>query len=322
MNAATLVMVSVLLPLKGWFVPDQPWNIVVTPPAGTTVGLVMTDFSGQSVDAKADLQREFAKEATVDIRQLFPAVTTPGAYLLYALPQGERDTTNFVGTPLILTVREDRRRGAPAGAMVARVEPLRYAAITTDAGEMTMAFYYDVAPNTTSNFIQLAQDNFYDGLTFHRIERDFVIQGGDPRGDGTGSPGYNIDAEFSDRKHEQGVVSMARNVDPNEAPNNPPRPEYANSAGSQFFICLDYKNTAQLDNTYTVFGRIVGEAGLKVLADLSALPIADKRAFRPVNPPVIRKVEIRPVTSKQNPYRALLVADKGAAPATQPAARP
>src|SRR5207248_7166437 len=155
-------------------------------------------------------------------------------------------------------------------------------------------------------FLSLASEGFYDGLTFHRIEADFLVQGGDPRGDGTGGPGYNIDAEFSDRKHGLGVLSMARNIDPNESPNNPPRAEYANSAGSQFFIVLNGKNAAQLDGQYTVFGRVVGDEGLKVLAALGATPVADKKTGKPTTkPPVIKRIEVRPVTVKENPYSRL-----------------
>jgi len=183
------------------------------------------------------------------------------------------------------------------------MEPLRYGIISTDAGDMTVAFYYDVAPNTITNFIQLAQEGFYDGLTFHRIESDFVIQGGDPRRDGTGGPGYNIDAEFSVRRHGVGVLSMARNTDPNESPANPPRPEYANSAGSQFFICLNAKTAAQLDGQFTVFGRVIGPAGSKTLGDLGSLPVKDKKTFTPVKPPLITKVSILPVKFKETRTR-------------------
>jgi peptidyl-prolyl cis-trans isomerase B (cyclophilin B) len=189
--------------------------------------------------------------------------------------------------------------------MAVKIEPLKFAIISTDAGEMTVAFYFDVAPNTITNFLSLAREGFYDGLTFHRIESDFLIQGGDPRGDGTGGPGYNIDAEFSDRKHDRGVLSMSRNIDPNESPNNPPRAEYANSAGSQFFIVLDEKNAAQLDGQYTVFGRVIGDEGLKVLAALGATPVADKKTGRPTKAPVIKRIEVRPVTVKENPYSRL-----------------
>lgn len=307
---AALLLFSVLFPAKGWYAPDQSWEVAVKPPAGTTIQLVMTDFAGSTMDADPAQVREFAAEGKADLKTMFPALRTSGCFILYAVPQQERGIANFVGTPLVVSVREDRRRGAPLGPMVVKIEPLCYAAVTTDAGDMTVAFYYDVAPTNVANFISLARNGFYDGLTFHRVEADFLIQGGDPRGDGTGGPGYNVDAEFSDRKHEEGVLSMARNNDPNESPNNPPRSDYANSAGSQFFICLDYRNTVQLDGAYTVFGRVVGSAGLATLKAIAALPIADKKSARPERPPVIRKVEVRPVTSKENPYRALLVSER------------
>lgn len=119
-----------------------------------------------------------------------------------------------------------------------------------------------------------------------------------------------MDAEFSDRKHERGVLSMGRNVDPNESPNNPPRTEYANSGGSQFFICLDeskeHKNTAQLDGVYTVFGKVLpGGEGDATLTRLAATPVADKKLGKPVHAPVIKRIEVRPVTSRENPYPVL-----------------
>ena len=319
-----VILLSVLFPTKGWFGPDQAWNVTVRPPAGTSVRLVLTDFSGSSLDPDPGQVRDFDKEGTADVKRLFPAMSTAGTYLLYALPKGVVASSDFVGTPIVITVRDDRRRGAPEGPMVVKFEPLRYAIVSTDAGDMTMAFFYDVAPNTVANFLSLAGEGFYDGLTFHRIESDFIIQGGDPRGDGTGGPGYNIDAEFSDRKHEEGVVSMSRNIDPNEAPNNPPRPEYANSAGSQFFIAVDKskerKNTAQLDGVYTVFGKIVGPEGLRTLSALAATPIVDKKTARPEKPPVIKRIEVRPVTSRENPYRVLQAPAKADRAASSPAA--
>jgi cyclophilin family peptidyl-prolyl cis-trans isomerase len=307
-----LVFLSVLFPAKGWFSPDQAWNVTVRPPEKTAVRLVLTDFSGTSIDAVPGNERDFDKEGTADLKHCFPAITTGGCYLLYAIPrptgpEGEaRETvSHFLGTPLVITVREDHRAGAPGGAMAVKVEPLRFAIVSTDAGDMTLGFYFDAAPNNITNFITLAREGFYEGLTFHRIEPEFVVQGGDPRGDGTGGPGYNVDAEFSDRKHRRGVVSMARNVDPNEAPNSPPRPEYANSAGSQFFITLTRKNGAQLDGAYTVIGRIVGGASLETLDKLAATPLADAKLGKPAKAPVIRNIEIRPVTQRENPYAVL-----------------
>lgn len=316
-----LVFLSVLFPTKVWFGPDQAWNVTVKPPAGMTVKLVLTEFSGSSLDPSPDLPHEFDKETVVDVKRLYQALSTPGTYLLYAVPKDEDDYKKFVGTPLVINIREDHRRGAPPGPMVVRVDPLVYGIMSTDAGDMTIAFYFDVAPHTIQNFLSLAKEGFYDGLTFHRIEPDFIVQGGDPRGDGTGGAGYSIDAEFSDRKHGKGVLSMSRNIDPNESPSNPPRPEYANSAGSQFFICLEDKNSQQLDGMYTVFAKVVGTDGLKTLAKIGASPVIDKKTGKPAKPPVITKIEIHPVTARENPYRMLLQAAKegtgeGATPGT------
>lgn len=115
------------------------------------------------------------------------------------------------------------------------------ARITTKHGDIVFDFYPDHAPGTVAAFIKLARGGFYDGLNFHRVEPGFVIQGGCPTGDGTGGPGYNLKAEFNDRPHVLGTVSMARAASPN-------------SAGSQFYICLG--DARFLDNQYTVFGQV------------------------------------------------------------------
>lgn len=113
-----------------------------------------------------------------------------------------------------------------------------------DGGEFRITFFPDDAPNTVKNFIYLASKGFYDSLSFHRVIKNppFVVQGGDPRGDGTGGPGYTIDAEFNSRPHIEGTVAMARSSDPN-------------SAGSQFYICLAPQ--PHLDGNYTVFGQVI-----------------------------------------------------------------
>jgi cyclophilin family peptidyl-prolyl cis-trans isomerase len=116
------------------------------------------------------------------------------------------------------------------------------AVIETDKGTMVLELYPDVAPKTVANFVKLIGAGFYNGLTFHRVVPGFVIQGGDPKGDGTGGPGYTIEAEFSSKPHVRGTLAMARSSDPN-------------SAGSQFYIALD--RAPHLDNNYTVFGQLV-----------------------------------------------------------------
>lgn len=114
-------------------------------------------------------------------------------------------------------------------------------------GVIKAELYPDIAPKTVDNFVSLVQKGFYNGLIFHRVIPDFMIQGGDPKGNGTGGPGYTIPGEFknnnfnNDLKHTRGVLSMARSEDPN-------------SAGSQFFIMV--KETTQLDGDYAAFGKV------------------------------------------------------------------
>ena len=111
-----------------------------------------------------------------------------------------------------------------------------------NGGEIRMEFYPEDAPKTVENFVGLAKKGFYNGLSFHRVVPDFVVQGGCPKGNGTGGPGYTIKAEFNTQKHLRGSVAMARSQHPD-------------SAGSQFYIC--YGPTPHLDGSYTVFGRVV-----------------------------------------------------------------
>jgi len=152
--------------------------------------------------------------------------------------------------------------------------PKEVAIIKTSKGEMVIELWADVAPKTVANFKKLAAQGFYDGTIFHRIIKGFMIQGGDPLTKdpaaqdryGTGGPGYKIDAEFNSRPHVRGVISMARNGDPLEASGQPPRPQYANSAGSQFFICLD--DAPHLNGKYTAFGKLIkGEEVLMRIGD-------------------------------------------------------
>lgn len=116
------------------------------------------------------------------------------------------------------------------------------AVIVTEKGVIKFEFFEKDAPNTVKNFIKLAEKKFYNGLTFHRVEPGFVIQGGDPNGNGTGGPGYTIKAEFNKKPHLEGTVAMARAAHPD-------------SAGSQFYICLAPQPF--LDGKYTVFGQVI-----------------------------------------------------------------
>ena len=109
---------------------------------------------------------------------------------------------------------------------------------------MKVLFFEKDAPNTVANFVKLAREGFYDGLTFHRVIPDFVIQGGCPRGDGTGGPGYTIKCELNgdNQYHDRGVLSMAH--------------AGRDTGGSQFFICHNRRNTAHLDRRHTCFGQV------------------------------------------------------------------
>ena len=121
---------------------------------------------------------------------------------------------------------------------------MKKAEIHTDKGLMKVSFYETDAPNTVDNFVKLSNKGFYDGLTFHRVIPDFVIQGGCPEGTGAGGPGYTIDCELNgdNQYHDKGVLSMAH--------------AGRNTGGSQFFICHSRQNTQHLDGNHTVFGKV------------------------------------------------------------------
>ena len=136
------------------------------------------------------------------------------------------------------------------------------AVIETKFGSITLKFFPDVAPGHVQNFVDLAKKGFYDGTTFHRVIPGFMIQGGDPnsknpdkRTHGMGGPGYTIKAEFNNKPHKRGTLSMARAANPD-------------SAGSQFFICV--KDSPFLDRQYTVFGEVV--SGMDVVDKIVSQP--------------------------------------------------
>ena len=156
--------------------------------------------------------------------------------------------------------------------------------ITMENGkQIKLELYPEIAPITVANFEKLVKENFYNGLTFHRIIPGFMIQGGCPKGDGTGGPGYGIKGEFAangvknDLKHTRGVISMARAQDPN-------------SAGSQFFIM--HRDAPHLDGQYATFGKVV--EGMDVVDEIANTPTINsffKRDF-PRTPQVIRSITI------------------------------
>jgi peptidyl-prolyl cis-trans isomerase B (cyclophilin B) len=157
----------------------------------------------------------------------------------------------------------------PDGQDGAKVE----AVIKTDKGDIVLRFFPDVAPVTVASFLHLARTGFYNGATFHRVEPEFVIQGGDPKSKdpnatdvGTGGPGYNLPAEFNNRPHKTGTLSMARASDPN-------------SGGSQFFICLG--DQSSLNGQYTVFGEVV--SGMDVVNQVTPGTVMREVTIRPIS---------------------------------------
>jgi len=136
------------------------------------------------------------------------------------------------------------------------------AVIETKFGNIVLKFFPEVAPNHVNNFIELARKGFYDGTTFHRVIPGFMIQGGDPNTKSTdrsrhgmGGPGYTLEAEFNDKPHKRGILSMARAAHPD-------------SAGSQFFICV--ADSPFLDRQYTVFGEVV--SGMEAVDKIVSQP--------------------------------------------------
>jgi peptidyl-prolyl cis-trans isomerase B (cyclophilin B) len=165
------------------------------------------------------------------------------------------------------------------------------AVIKTSEGDMVVQFWTDAAPNTIENFKKLAKQGFYNGTIFHRIVKGFMIQGGDPNSKdpakensyGAGGPGYKIKAEFNDHSHERGVLSMAREPDPD-------------SAGSQFFICL--APVTRLDHQYTTFGKLI--KGDDVLEKIGDAPVARNSMgenSKPTKRVTIDKIDIVPADS-------------------------
>lgn len=144
---------------------------------------------------------------------------------------------------------------------------------------MSGELYPEIAPNTVNNFIALANSGFYDGVVFHRVIPGFMIQGGDPSGNGTGGPGWHIKGEFLQNgvnnpiKHTRGVISMARAMDPN-------------SAGSQFFIM--HQDAPHLDGQYAAFGHVV--SGMDAVDEIAA--VATDWNDKPRTPVVMEKVEV------------------------------
>ncbi|MCO6437101.1 MAG: peptidylprolyl isomerase [Phycisphaerae bacterium] len=234
----------------------------------TTPPIVLEGMAGSRWDAPLGFRRpdeapililapHSSVGTTVDLREYYPALRGAGNYRITWQPYD----------------------GAAAAASAnIRIETLKQAIITTDEGRMTLRFFYEDAPQTVANFIELATDRFYDGKTFHRLEPGYFILGGCPRGDGTGIrlDGKRVPAEFNDHPFRKGTVAMALlNDDPD-------------SASSQFFIC----NTRQKewDGKYTAFAELVGDESFETLDRLMAVPVNEQG--RPERELVMRTVRV------------------------------
>lgn len=151
--------------------------------------------------------------------------------------------------------------------------------VVKDFGTIEAELYPHIAPNTVNNFISLANSGFYDGLTFHRIIKDFMIQGGDPEGTGMGGPGYSIYGEFTKNKfkndlaHTEGVLSMARS-------------QSKNSAGSQFFIVT--KDAPHLDGQYASFGKVI--KGMDIVHKIEN--VQTDSSDKPINDVIIESIKV------------------------------
>lgn len=193
----------------------------------------------------------------LDLREYYPSLRSAGQFKIHWKPY----------------------RGALSSETVTiHVAPLKQVEITTDEGVMTLRLLYDEAPETVANFLELARSGFYSGKTFHRVEPGYMIQGGCPRGDGTGirMDGKRVPAEFNNRPHEKGSVAMALLDDDPD------------SASCQFFIC----NTRQKewDGKYTVFAQLYGEASFATLDRLMSVPVDEYS--RPVKTLYMRSVKV------------------------------
>ncbi len=197
--------------------------------------------------------------------------------------------------PLVVWPTERQPKRVYSGL---RTYPLQDAVLKTDLGEIRIALRPDLAPNTAWNFRTLVAGGFYDGSPFHRViavgsiaGEPFLIQAGDPTGEGEGGPGYEIAMENSPLKHDFGVVGMARQRDPN-------------SAGSQFYIALSRTESARLDGQYCAFGQVL--SGMDIALKIARSPIASGASDRPAKPPKITSatmVDSAPIGEAPKPQR-------------------
>jgi peptidyl-prolyl cis-trans isomerase B (cyclophilin B) len=283
---------------------STPRSIV---PAGGTVELRLVLDVKQDAEVPGELLTGVDLEVKVDEKPA-PAIKEPGKGGKVALAAGTRiDRTiplptsrmapnaapgtfayvsvswsGLAGTGCVFKVAPDAKAIDLATLDLAKTKVV----LVTSHGDMTLSFRPDKAPRHVENFLKLAKDGFYDGTKFHRVIRNFMIQGGDPNTKddsrqaewGSGGPGYQVNQEFNDIKHVRGVLSMARSTDPN-------------SAGSQFYIV--HKDSPHLDKQYTAFGNL--ESGADTLDSIANTPCGGRDGSTPLSPVVLHAAVILPV---------------------------
>lgn len=231
--------------------PEMGLPLVHVFSGGNDSGVSITTPSGRHWDKPVGFRRpddapilmlapHSAVGTTIDVRDFFPALRVAGKYRITWRPYGG---------------------GIESESAVISIAPRKQVQIKTDEGPLTIELYYDDAPDHVENFLQLAGTGFYTNLTFHRLEPGYMMQGGCPRGDGTGvrSDGKRIAAELNRRPHQRGSVSMALLDDD------------ADSASCQFFI--SYTRQKSWDGHYTVFGHLTGDESYATLDRLMAVPV-------------------------------------------------
>ncbi len=201
---------------------------------------------------------------TLDAAQWYSTLRQPGRYALTWRPYGG-------------LIKSD--------PLVIRIETLKQVIMETDFGQMTVQLLYDEAPQHVANFLDLAGQGFYNGTTFWRVVRGALIQGGDPKGDGTGlrPDGRTLEPEFTDTPFETGTIGMAL------TPNDP------DSGSCQFFICL--RRMPVFDGQFTAFAQVVGDRSLETLARIGS--VETDQADRPTQPVTIQSVTVRPMSVRQ-----------------------
>ena len=294
-------------------VSDQPVAIPLDYPISTAGGIALPVQLALGSGQRGLLSVIYEDEEAKVVPPPAPPGSTPGgSRALHLAPHGavgaEIDlrehypTLRYSGTYHVEWRPFEGQLGVLAAEL--RIEQRMDAILVTDLGKITFALLYDRAPRNVASFLDLVRAGFYDGKTFHRVVPGFVIQGGCPKGDGTGTrPGSEfIPAEFHDHAIDVGTLVMARK------PNDP------NSASCQFFIALG--RLEELDGQYTVLGQTRDEESLRTLQHLAEVP-TDQRD-RPLSPLTIRSINLVSAKLNSQTHRIESVRQQSSAPTTPP----